>query len=412
MSPISIRLPVPCEPATYTCAHTHLIVGSLSPISHLSSVPKPLLLPTHPFPPGTPSHLPRPSLQHSHSYFSTRTPGSPSLERERPALLHRNTSYSRRHASVDSPREVPLPSMHSLPHQHNDHQHRPQETLGDFFHNHMGKGTSGLSGEQISGEPNSSDPRALSFRLNTFSAVAEPRQAQPHPMDTTDDGSLSSARISPLSSSQHYTRRSPSGNVPLQGGRPISAQDAARPIYSPTPVRAGMNVDRSSTHSLPVPMHMPYHTLPSVFQQGSSQGETSASSASSSAPTINPSFSQRPPSSSSSSRRPAYMAREDTLPRYDAAGIPFTSTKPPSPSSNTRAFSPLVMSDDNSYMPAPVPPTILTPPPPPAQDGRHHAPHEPFLARSSPRSTEIRVETSRRDYKLIVRLPGYRRDSM
>ncbi|KAI0085097.1 hypothetical protein BDY19DRAFT_897266 [Irpex rosettiformis] len=63
-------------------------------------------------------------------------------------------------------------------------------------------------------------------------------------------------------------------------------------------------------------------------------------------------------------------------------------------------------------MPPPVPPTILTPPPPPAQDGSHYAPHEPFLAHASPRSTEIRVETSRRDYKLIVRLPGYRRDSI
>ncbi|KAI0755916.1 hypothetical protein BC629DRAFT_1296573 [Irpex lacteus] len=63
-------------------------------------------------------------------------------------------------------------------------------------------------------------------------------------------------------------------------------------------------------------------------------------------------------------------------------------------------------------MPPPVLPTILTPPPPPAQDGQHHAPHEPFLAHASPRNPEIRVETSRREYKLVVRLPGYRRDSI
>lgn len=223
----------------------------------------------------------------------------------------------------------------------------------------------------------------------------------------------STSKTSPLSSPQHYQRRTAPGNVPLQGGRPISAPEPTRTIYSPTPIRPGIDIDRSSTLSLPMPMHDPYHTLPYV---GSSSQEEPSTSTSTSLTNSDPASSLTQAPSPSSSRRPGYMVREDTLPRYDPSGIPFVSSKPSPSSTQPRRYSPassFAMSDsESSYMPAPVPPTILTPPPPPAQDGRHYAPHEPFLARECPHSTEIRVETSRADYKLIVRLPGYRRDSI
>lgn len=409
--PISVRLPVPCKAASHTCVHTHLIVGPLplflSYFPHSSSVR----------PTGTPLQQTRPALQHSHSSFIVRTPRSPTFER--PALVHRNTSYSKRHASVDSPREVPFPPMHSFSQQLNSNDHQPySQEAADFYREHMGKATSGLSSEQISGTPSSSDVSSLSMPPSTPSALPDSRPSQrptsPKAMDTSEENS-SIPSSSKTSSPQHYQRRTnPSGSVPLQGGRPISAQEPARTIYSPTPVRPSSGVDRSSTHSLPVPMYTPYHTLPSIVS--SSQDESSASASTSTSALDSASPTAQPSSASaSSSRRPGYMARDDTLPRYDSSGIPSTSTKQASPATTSRPFSPtpsFAMDAESSYMPPPVPPTILTPPPPPAQDGQHHAPHEPFLAHASPRNPEIRVETSRREYKLVVRLPGYRRDSM
>ena len=302
--------------------------------------------------------------------------------------------------------------MHSFSQQfNNDHQPYSQDDHGDFYREHMGKATSGLSNEQNHGTPSSSDSLPFSSTLSILSSMADSHQPErpssPNAMDTSEEGmtTASTSKTSPLSSPQHYQRRIAPGNVPLQGGRPISAPEPTRTIYSPTPIRPGVDIDRSSTLSLPVPMHDPYHTLPHV--ESSSQEEPSTSLTNSD-PT--------PAPSSSTSRRPGYMVREDTLPRYDPSGIPFVSSKPSPSTSHPRRYSPassFAMSDsESSYMPAPVPPTILTPPPPPAQDGRHFAPHEPFLARECPLSTEIRVETSRADYKLIVRLPGYRRDSM
>ncbi|KAH9948964.1 hypothetical protein B0H21DRAFT_689117 [Amylocystis lapponica] len=65
-------------------------------------------------------------------------------------------------------------------------------------------------------------------------------------------------------------------------------------------------------------------------------------------------------------------------------------------------------------LPPPAPPVVLTPPPPPLSDERiMTAPHEPFLAHApAPHDSYIAVETNPREYRLLVRLPGFRRDAI
>ena len=65
-------------------------------------------------------------------------------------------------------------------------------------------------------------------------------------------------------------------------------------------------------------------------------------------------------------------------------------------------------------LPPPAPPTVLTPPPPPlSQDRGPAAPYEPFLAHAPPpQDSYIAVDTRPTEYRLVVRLPGFKRDSM
>jgi hypothetical protein len=64
--------------------------------------------------------------------------------------------------------------------------------------------------------------------------------------------------------------------------------------------------------------------------------------------------------------------------------------------------------------PPPAPPTILDPPPAREHSARNfRAPYEPFLSDAPPPPDSwIAVETSQTDYRLNVRLPGFRRDAM
>jgi hypothetical protein len=66
-------------------------------------------------------------------------------------------------------------------------------------------------------------------------------------------------------------------------------------------------------------------------------------------------------------------------------------------------------------LPPPAPPTILDPPPAhPSNSVRgSRAPHEPFLSDAPPPPDSwIAIETSPVEYRLVVRLPGFRRDAM
>ncbi|EPT04573.1 hypothetical protein FOMPIDRAFT_1113544 [Fomitopsis schrenkii] len=66
-------------------------------------------------------------------------------------------------------------------------------------------------------------------------------------------------------------------------------------------------------------------------------------------------------------------------------------------------------------LPPPAPPQVLTPPPPPLSEDAEHGcrPYEPFLAHEPPSNDAwISVETVQREYRLLVRLPGFRRDAI
>lgn len=65
-------------------------------------------------------------------------------------------------------------------------------------------------------------------------------------------------------------------------------------------------------------------------------------------------------------------------------------------------------------LPPPAPPTILDPPPAHSNSVRRsRAPHEPFLSDAPPPPDSwIAVETSPVEYRLVVRLPGFRREAM
>ena len=83
-------------------------------------------------------------------------------------------------------------------------------------------------------------------------------------------------------------------------------------------------------------------------------------------------------------------------------------------SSAARATGDDASSISGRTLPPPAPPTVLTPPPPPlSQDRGPAAPYEPFLAHApAPQDSYIAVDTRPAEYRLVVRLPGFKRDSM
>ena len=107
-----------------------------------------------------------------------------------------------------------------------------------------------------------------------------------------------------------------------------------------------------------------------------------------------PLYSPSEVSSSRNSRRPF----SEPVPNWGATRLP----PPASPAPVSRS------------LPPPAPPTILDPPPVRSSIARNsRAPHEPFLSDAPPPPDSwIAVETSPGEYRLIARLPGFRRDAM
>lgn len=249
-------------------------------------------------------------------------------------------------------------------------------------------------------------------------------------------------------------QRSTFGPVSLFS-RPFSSPDASRigavspRIYSPAPVRASEVPDRNSTASLPLPTHTPYHTLPSfpesTIHEGREMG-TATEQYTSSQPQAGPSHTQhyqtynrrQPPyarptspntayspsrfSRSHFHRRDWYHDNESDLFQDHALSSESPSTSAPYVATALRDHRSLTSSPSmpSGPIPPPAPPVILTPPPPPSgeqSDGSNDSgpvpPHVPFLSHGPlSRDVYIAVETLVREYRLIVRLPGYRRDSM
>ncbi|KAI0786771.1 hypothetical protein C8Q75DRAFT_265791 [Abortiporus biennis] len=260
-------------------------------------------------------------------------------------------------------------------------------------------------------------------------------------------------------------QRSASGPVP-PFGRPFSTPNASIAasvlspstsngrIHSPTPVRAA---DRSSTASLPLPMLTPYHTLNpnrnlahrsnlatdneatnSMVVDGNlslnipplPSSTYSRSSSSMSHPharsTSPPPYSPLSPPRSLHAHSPSYWQRRHghTVNGHDSEEIPSSTSYPgvggTGPGSRhhqlfyrDRSSLTSSISSEQSF-PPPAPPTVLTPPPE-EMAASNSAPHASILSQAGPAREEeiyIAVETVAREYRLLVRLPGYRRDSI
>lgn len=216
---------------------------------------------------------------------------------------------------------------------------------------------------------------------------------------------------------------SSSSPIPLCA-RPYSSPDASRPlqggIHAPRPMRPPGVPDRGSTASLPLPADTPYHILP-TYPGGPIPEDQEMRSAAPSRPTSSrpsvgghhSSTSSIPSSSSAQSRRSPTLVSD--LEHDEFMSLVANRMFDRAYSSAARVDSDnasSIMSD--RPLPPPAPPTVLTPPPPPLSTDRGPtAPYEPFLAHApAPQDSFISVDTRPTEYRLIVKLPGFRRDAM
>ncbi|KAI0949138.1 hypothetical protein AcW1_008833 [Taiwanofungus camphoratus] len=357
---------------------------------------------------------------------------------QRPDLPHRNSSFTKRHASFDTPREVPLPYMpsrtHRIPFVNNASHGVPQAntiSTDDDANTHVSALTldSKADGafpsyDRMSADDGPSSSDSLPSVSSSSSSSSRPSQLRSDsPMDTGSinpyfiEVSEPTAQFAPSSSALQYPQSQPQfqrGGAPptplYPFTRPLSSPDASRPVlpgvHSPTPVRPSAIPDRGSTASLPLPSHTPYHLLPTVSGDTIVEGQETGTEG---PPLqVGPLLLPQYPSSPSSWRY-----------RSPSAGSDLLQGRPISPPAVVRfidrSYSTGSMTAvDMSQLPPPAPPVVLTPPPPPSNEERRpRAPHEPFLAHSPPpQDSYIAVETKPREYRLLVRLPGFRRDAI
>lgn len=274
----------------------------------------------------------------------------------------------------------------------------------------------------------SSDSSPLTSSSPSTSIAADSKAARgsiPDFMDLTEPSAPStSVRFHSSRAVQHPRAQSPrlppssSTAVPLFS-RPYSSPDASRPILSPRPMRPPGVPDRGSTASLPLPADTPYHTLP-AFPGGTIQEDQEMLSAaptrpSSSRPSAGPhqaSTSSIPLSSSWQTRRSPSLASD--FEHEEFMSLVASRILDRAYSSVARVSSDGSSSLSDRPLPPPAPPTVLTPPPPPlSQDSGPSAPYQPFLAHDPPpQDCYIAVDTKPAEYRLLVRLPGFKRDAM
>ncbi|KAI0630436.1 hypothetical protein C8Q77DRAFT_261717 [Trametes polyzona] len=216
---------------------------------------------------------------------------------------------------------------------------------------------------------------------------------------------------------------SSSSPIPLFS-RPYSSPDASRPspsgIHAPRPMRAAGVPDRGSTASLPLPADTPYHVLPPYpggpIQEDQEMRSAAPSRPSSSRPTggsHQSSTSSIPSSSSRQARRSPTLVSDLEHDEFMSLVANRMFDRAYSCAARVDADSASSIMSDRP-LPPPAPPTVLTPPPPPLSTDRGPtAPYEPFLAHApAPQDSYIAVDTKPTEYRLIVRLPGFRRDAI
>ncbi|KAI0775798.1 hypothetical protein BD413DRAFT_652493 [Trametes elegans] len=357
----------------------------------------------------------------------------------RPVLPRRTSSYYRRHASFDSPREVPLPYMplrqpsaastsqaQGSPVVHDPDPSRlsrpPSDTRTEPAHPIYDDSEHAVSSSSDSTPSSSSSPPTSSGGDSKAN-----RDSVPDYMDMSETQPSSmpfhSSHAMPLPRLQSPRLPPSSFNAAPVYSRPYSSPDASRPqsgIVSPRPMRPPGVPDRGSTASLPLPADTPYHVLPSLqsapIQEDQEMRSAAPSRPSSSRPSVGPHQGTTSSIPSSSSRQ---ALRSPTL-ISDLEHDEFMSLVANRMFDRAYSSAARVDSDGASSLssdrplPPPAPPSVLTPPPPPLSTDRGPtAPYEPFLAHApAPQDSYIAVDTKPTEYRLVVRLPGFKRDAI
>ena len=303
------------------------------------------------------------------------------IPRQRPAMIPRQSSYSKRHSSFDTPREVPYPHgflAQSLP------------------------GPSGnLSHERTSSLPSSSqqaqrDLQTFKESQGKTSVGGAMQEESPSPPASDRPLSISSQQSpsSPPSSFERYSgpgvALSPPG--PKNTKQSIDYSPTGQDILVPSVARTGISIPPSF---IAEPTGKP--PSPPILMEEAEDAETGPYRYIPPMTDSNARFSLPPPLpklSSIYSPQPT-IVRPASLPHSSSNGYHSSLVAPPP-------------------VPPPEPPTILTPPPNAQDPSRKPAPHEPFLSReqSAPNNAFIAVQTLPAEYTLLVRLPGFQRDSM
>ncbi|KAH9892648.1 hypothetical protein C8Q73DRAFT_746465 [Cubamyces lactineus] len=361
----------------------------------------------------------------------------------RPVLSRRTSSFSKRHASFDSPREVPLPYMpHRQPYVASTstsqaqgsplvHDSEPSSStrLSCLASDARTDNSRSVYDDHVASSSSDSTPSSSSSPPTSSGSDSKTnRGAVPDYMDLSESPAPSthfhSSRTMPPPRTQSPRIPSSSSNpVPLFS-RPFSSPDASRPsqggIVSPRPMRPPGVPDRGSTASLPLPAETPYHVL-SAYPGGPIQEDQEMRSAAPSRPSSSrPSLGAHQGTTSSLPSSSSWQSRRSPTLVSDLEHEEFMSLVANRIFDRAYSCAARVDSDGSSSImsdrpiPPPAPPTVLTPPPPPLSTDRGPtAPYEPFLAHAPPpQDSYIAVDTKPTEYRLIVRLPGFRRDAI
>lgn len=342
-------------------------------------------------------------------------------------------SYSKRHASLDGPREVPLPSPSAptpgrsgaqspvmpsfVSTRHQQARYPDLPVFDDSADEEMlpptlaapQAGTS--SSTSIAGTPSrAGSPLLLTPEdMEEFAAVVGPlRAGSPKGKERASAGFLDfgAAHRSPPPGSHGMMGPPPPYSPPSHG---LYAPLAQRPIAS--------SYDRASTASLPLPRQEPFFTLPTIvgaqapaFPDRSSR-DTSPTMPVTSTPHRQIQAFQHSPYARSAFAHPGATSRIDDMITRSATDWRASIPQAQAVATGSSFVAPMERRDRRQEdQRPPEPPRVLTPPPPP-EPGR--TPHEVFLCQAPPPpETWIAVETIVSKYVLLVNLPGVERESM
>jgi HSP20 family molecular chaperone IbpA len=334
----------------------------------------------------------------------------------------RRSSFSKRHASFHSPREVPLPSSPLM---------YSSQLIGFPFPNPNTVSNTGSTLLDSKGDDSTGLDHSSTGSLHLSSST----QLQPIP-HTPPGIAIPDSSPDMKTSDLPVGKKPDTSNTSLAtiheqfSSRPMETQSTQAPMFpfsQPYPSPDGSlsmqptnRIDGSSTISLPLPLQTPYNYLPRMDDSvmPTPCGTQSPSEASGRRPL------PVPPQINAVLNDTQFKLSNANVPSSSQAGWPCTSipSSPPPPYSrdlcpDDRMHPPALsrQSSNSSSYPAPEAPVILTPPTQAercGEDAHRRAPYDSFLCHTPPPDTWIAVETSPSEYRLIVRLPGFRRDGI